>query len=167
MTWIIKCLTNIKVQNLVYSWHVTHTDRKSTTLASLLFLLISLTPIFHSERLKGQIIEGREPTFLQVSLVLEMLTQILMPVPHLPFAFSPTLALPGLFISLPSDVFFSSASPSAQRPLVSPFSSSLPILALLHSSSIHPAQLMFSLSCIWISFLHSCIIQKSATHRPS
>lgn len=98
------------------------------TLASLLFLLVSPTLTFHLERLKGHSAEGREATVLQVPLILE--TRI-MPISYLPVAFFPPLALPGLFVSLPGDVFFSSTSPSDQSPSLSPSPSSLPTLALL------------------------------------
>lgn len=96
-------------------------------------------------------------------LVLGVITRL--SCPHLihHFAFSPTLALPGPLISLPSCVFFFSTSPS----------DAISILFLsthrpgLLSSSIAPAQLMISLSCVCTSLLCRYIIQSSATHRPS
>ena len=100
------------------------------------------------ERLRGHIIWVGEITFLQDLCFLKSLPRFSGPLLICHLAFSPTLALPGLLISLPSYTFFSSASPSAQN---SPLTHSLPSLPIrrpcfLSSSSI-PAQLLISLSC--------------------
>lgn len=98
---------------------MTHTDRKLMTLASLLFLFVSHILTFHFERLKGHIIQVRETTYLQVRWLLKCLHRFSYPHLMCHFAFSPTLALPGLLISFPSNMFFLAASLSAPSPPLS------------------------------------------------